>query len=183
MDSLRSIIGKSGVGQPLKTMNRDAEQVQAALFQFLGSMDQPNCWGSTPSASNATHSETLGEIFSCHELALRASPLCTASRLQFSPPSVCLTFVFRDLCVIFVHSFARPFTISCFHHIRSVFKLHLFHNMKFFTVLSVLGLVAAAVAQQTTHNSTVTPSTLSTSTSASLTPEESCVADCKLQAP
>src|ERR1700733_1229323 len=61
-------------------------------------------------------------------------------------------------------------------------KLHPFHNMKFFTILSALGLVAAVAAQQTTHDSTVASSTLATSTSASLTPEQSCVANCKLQA-
>lgn len=129
---------------------------------------------------NASHSETWGK-FSRVTNWVCSRRLYVQRHAFIFPVCLCLHSSSRSLRHLRT-LFCQTFYHSCFHHIRSVFKLHLFHNMKFFTVLSALGLVAAAVAQQTTHNSTVA-STLSTSTSASLTPEQSCLAECKLQAP
>jgi hypothetical protein len=182
MGSLRSIMGNPEWASLLRVMNGDAEQSPSRAVSVS--------WINGPTKLPDIH--TVGG-----RMQATPRPWGKFSRVTNWVCSRCLhikryAFIFpfclylhwssRYLYVVFVHSLARPFTILTSYHIRSVFKLHLFHNMKFFTVLSALGLVAAVAAQHTTQSSTVASSTLATSTSASLTPEQSCLANCKLQA-
>jgi hypothetical protein len=181
MGSLRSIMGNPAWASLLRVMNGDAGQSPSRAVSVS--------WINGPTKLPDIH--TIG--VACKPLRdLGGNFLVSTNWVLFALPpykALCLHFSFLSvLTLVFaislrLHSLARLFTILPSYHIRSVFKLHLFHNMKFFTVLSALGLVAAVAAQHTTQSSTVASSTLATSTSASLTPEQSCLANCKLQAP
>jgi hypothetical protein len=125
-----------------------------------------------------------GEIFSCHEL--RCWRCFYIKRPEGVAPSLSclpvLTFVFA-ISLSPSDTLLPELCHFCFPSHSFSLQIPSFTNMKVFTVLSALSLVAAAAAQQTTHTSTLASSTLSSSTSASLSPEQSCLANCKLQAP
>jgi hypothetical protein len=122
MDSLRSIMGNPAWASLLRAMNGDAEQVQARAVSVS--------WINGPT-----------KLLGIHTIGVACKPLrdfggnFLVSRIGFArvylhikryaftfPFCLCLYWSSRYLYVVFVHSFARPFTIHTSYHIRSVFK-------------------------------------------------------------
>jgi len=76
-------------------MNGDVDQLQAALFQSLGSMDQPNCWGiHTFGVARQATLRPWGKFSRVTNWGFCSRRLYVKRHAFHFPFCLCLTFVF-----------------------------------------------------------------------------------------